>query len=74
MTYIEKILQFRFFFLAFWRMAVPKLQQISANKILGDGPHWDHNAQALYYVDIIGHSIHKYVPATNKHTAVKIGM
>jgi sugar lactone lactonase YvrE len=55
-------------------MAVPKLEKIVANKILAEGPHWDHDAQALYYVDIQGHSIHKYVPATNKHTTVKIGM
>jgi sugar lactone lactonase YvrE len=54
-------------------MAVPKVEQISANAILGEGPHWDHNAQALYYVDIQGYSIHKYVPATNKHTTVKTG-
>jgi len=54
-------------------MAVPKVEQISAPAILGEGPHWDHNAQALYYVDIHGYSIHKYVPATNKHTTVKMG-
>jgi sugar lactone lactonase YvrE len=55
-------------------MAAPKVEKISAPAILGEGPHWDHSAQALYYVDILGHSVHKYVPATNKHTAVKIGM
>lgn len=55
-------------------MSSLKVEQISAPAILGEGPHWDHNAQALYYVDILGHTIHKYVPTTNKHTTVKIGM
>jgi sugar lactone lactonase YvrE len=55
-------------------MAVPKVEQISAPTILGEGPHWDHNAQALYYVDIQGCLVHKYVPATKKTTTVKIGM
>jgi sugar lactone lactonase YvrE len=55
-------------------MSTPKVEQISAPAILGEGPHWDHNAQALYYVDINSPSVHKYVPATNKHTMVKIGM
>ncbi|GFG33757.1 hypothetical protein Cfor_05109 [Coptotermes formosanus] len=54
-------------------MAAPKVEQISAPAILGEGPHWDHNAQVLYYVDILGYTVHKYVPATNKHTTVKIG-
>jgi sugar lactone lactonase YvrE len=55
-------------------MATPKVEQISAPAILGEGPHWDHNAQVLYYVDILGYAVHKYVPATNKRTTVKIGM
>jgi sugar lactone lactonase YvrE len=55
-------------------MSVPKVETISAPATLGEGPHWDHNAQALYYVDITAATIHKYVPATNKHTTLKIGM
>jgi sugar lactone lactonase YvrE len=50
------------------------VEQISAPVTLGEGPHWDHNAQALYYVNIDDANIHKYVPATNKHTTLKIGM
>lgn len=49
-----------------------KVEQIDAPTTLGEGPHWDHNAQALYYVDIKDATIHKYVPSTNRHTAVKI--
>lgn len=55
-------------------MSAPKVEQISAPVIVGEGPHWDHSAQALYYVDIKSSAVHKYVPATNKHTTVKIGM
>jgi sugar lactone lactonase YvrE len=50
-----------------------KVEQISTPVTLGEGPHWDHNVQALYYVDIKSSTVHKYIPATNKHTAVKIG-
>jgi sugar lactone lactonase YvrE len=55
-------------------MSTPKVEQISAPAIVGEGPHWDHKAQALYYVDIKSSAVHKYVPATSKHTIVKIGM
>jgi sugar lactone lactonase YvrE len=55
-------------------MSAPKVEQISAPVILGEGPHWNHDAQVLYYVDITGSTIHKYVPATNKHIEVKVGM
>ncbi|XP_021924406.1 regucalcin-like isoform X2 [Zootermopsis nevadensis] len=53
-------------------MSGPKVEKISAPVSLGEGPHWDHDAETLYYVDIKGPTVHKYVPATNKHTAVKI--
>jgi sugar lactone lactonase YvrE len=55
-------------------MSGPKVEQIEVHTSLGEGPHWDHSAQALYYVDIRDATIHKYVPSTNRHTAVKIGM
>jgi sugar lactone lactonase YvrE len=55
-------------------MSAPKVEKISAPVTLGEGPHWDHNAQALYYVNINGATFHKYIPATNKHTTLKIGM
>jgi sugar lactone lactonase YvrE len=54
------------------KMSAPKVEQISAPMVLGEGPHWDHDAQVLYFVDIKSSTIHKYVPATNKHTTVKI--
>ena len=56
-------------------MASPKVEQIETPAaIIGEGPHWDHKAQALYYVDILGCTINKYVPATKKHTSIKIGL
>ena len=55
-------------------MASPKVEQIAPGIDVGEGPHWDHNAKALYYVDIRGSTVNKYDPATKKHTTVKIGM
>ncbi|CAG9859542.1 unnamed protein product [Phyllotreta striolata] len=51
---------------------VERLESVPACK-LGEGPHWDAESQSLYFVDIIGRAIHKYVPATNKHTSAIIG-
>ncbi|XP_017785379.1 PREDICTED: regucalcin-like [Nicrophorus vespilloides] len=39
---------------------------------LGEGPHWDQRTQSLYYVDIIGKTIHKYTPATEKHSKAQL--
>lgn len=35
---------------------------------LGEGPYWDIETQSLFFVDIVGKAIHKYVPSTGKHT------
>ncbi|KAF5301530.1 hypothetical protein FQR65_LT08834 [Abscondita terminalis] len=35
---------------------------------LAEGPHWDCKTQSLYFADIMGMSVHKYVPSTKKHT------
>lgn len=51
---------------------VEKIQQIP-NIELGEGPHWDTATQCLYFVDIFGKAIHKYVPATGKHTKAVFG-
>jgi sugar lactone lactonase YvrE len=55
-------------------MSEPKVEQIDAPVTLGEGPHWDHNSQALYYVDIRAATVHKYVPSTKRLTTVRIGM
>ncbi|KAJ8973400.1 hypothetical protein NQ317_006466 [Molorchus minor] len=41
---------------------------------LGEGPHWDSKTQALYFVNYSGQHIHKYVPATKKHTKANIAL
>lgn len=35
--------------------------------LLGEGPHWDHKAQQLYWVDILSNTIHRFDPATKEH-------
>jgi gluconolactonase len=51
----------------------PKVQRVVDSVELGEGPHWDVASQSLYFVDIYGKSIHRYVPATKKHTKATIG-
>ncbi|KAJ4445744.1 hypothetical protein ANN_12429 [Periplaneta americana] len=59
-------------FLGHVRMSAPKVTLIADPVTLGEGPHWDHDSQALYYVNVRGSTVNKYVPATKKHTTVKI--
>lgn len=51
----------------------PVIEVVTERAILGEGPHWDVPNQCLYYVDIFGQTINKYVPATKTHTKVKLG-
>ncbi|CAH0587184.1 unnamed protein product [Chrysodeixis includens] len=41
---------------------------------LGEGPHWDSDDNALYFVDIVNHTINKFEPETEKHTKAKLEM
>ncbi|PZC86898.1 regucalcin [Helicoverpa armigera] len=50
-----------------------KVQKITEPVLLGEGPHWDEKQQALFFVSILEHTIHKYVPATGVHTRTKVG-
>lgn len=54
-------------------MASHKVEIISAPMQLGEGPHWDHDSQQLYFVDIFGKSVHRYDPALKTTTTVKFG-
>lgn len=58
------------------KIMAPKVERITEIETteLGEGPHWDADTQSLYFVDIFGKSIHKYVPATKKHTKAIIGI
>lgn len=51
----------------------PVIETITERARLGEGPHWDIAGQCLYYVDIFGQTINKYVPTTNSHTKALIG-
>lgn len=50
-----------------------KVQKITEEVALGEGPHWDHDQQALYFVSIRDKTINKYVPATGIHTKTTLG-
>lgn len=49
------------------------IERIAENFLLGEGPHWDEETQSLYFVDIKGETINRYVPATKKLTKANIG-
>ncbi|XP_066157867.1 regucalcin-like [Euwallacea fornicatus] len=53
----------------------PKVERI--NEIptteLGEGPHWDIFSQSLYFVDIFGKSVHKYIPSSGQHYKASVG-
>nr|XP_022906695.1 regucalcin [Onthophagus taurus] len=50
----------------------PIIEVVTERVTLGEGPHWDPYIQSLFYVDILGQSVHKYTPATNTHTQTYI--
>lgn len=51
----------------------PNIEKLLGGFQLGEGPYWDVKSQSLYFVDIGGNSIHKYVPATKIHTSAFLG-
>jgi sugar lactone lactonase YvrE len=51
----------------------PRLEPVTEAVWLGEGPHWDHLEQALYFVSIFDHTIHKYVPSTGHYAKAKLG-
>lgn len=51
----------------------PVIEILTERATLGEGPHWDEPTQSLYFVDIFGQTINKFVPATGLHTKAKIG-
>ncbi|KAJ2950861.1 hypothetical protein O0L34_g5220 [Tuta absoluta] len=50
----------------------PTVEAVTEPVTLGEGPHWDHDAQLLYFVSIFDNSIHRYEPATGHHTRAKL--
>lgn len=51
---------------------VARIKEIP-NIELGEGPHWDIQTQSLYFVDIFGKAVHKYIPASGKHYKAAVG-
>lgn len=50
----------------------PVVEKVCPAAELGEGPHWDIPSQTLYYVDILGCKILRYVPATKEHASVQL--
>ncbi|XP_013139357.1 PREDICTED: regucalcin-like [Papilio polytes] len=48
------------------------VQKVTEPVVIGEGPHWDDQSQALYFVSIDEKTIHKYVPETGVHTKTKL--
>ncbi|CAG7654411.1 SMP-30/gluconolactonase/LRE family protein [Paenibacillus allorhizosphaerae] len=46
---------------------------IDAKASLGEGPCWDAENGLLYWVDILGHRVHIYDPATNRDRSIDVG-
>ncbi|XP_039754985.1 regucalcin-like isoform X1 [Pararge aegeria] len=77
LSYHTTVLTWRVFVVFFvYRYRVFKMSvQVSAVTPpvwLGEGPHWSHEQQALFFVSIFDKSIHKYDPATGHHTSAKL--
>ena len=54
---------------------MPQLQHIiCCQNQLGEGPLWHAAEQALYWVDIELHQIHRYFPATKDHTSTQFSL
>ena len=46
---------------------------LAAQNMVGEGPIWSVKEQALYWVDIEGHTIHRLQPETGAHEVFSIG-
>ncbi|XP_053604622.1 regucalcin-like [Plodia interpunctella] len=50
----------------------PTLKKVVEAVTLGEGPHWAHEEQVLYFVSTYDRSIHRYDPATGAHTSCEM--
>jgi len=46
---------------------------LDAHAAVGEGPVWDQRTNRLFWVDIMGHKVHVYDPATDHDTSVDVG-
>lgn len=51
----------------------PIIEVITEKLTLGEGPHWHATTKNLYFVDIFGQTINRYLPETKQHFKAKIG-
>jgi len=47
---------------------------LAVQNIVGEGPIWNGKEQALYWVDIQGHTIHRLQPETMEHSVFDVGV
>jgi sugar lactone lactonase YvrE len=47
---------------------------LAVQNILGEGPLWNSEEQALYWVDIYGHRFYRYEPATGELESFNVGL
>jgi len=47
---------------------------LSVKNEAGEGPVWNADEQALYWVDVLGHCFHRFYPATGKHEVFEVGL
>ncbi|PSN54701.1 hypothetical protein C0J52_04891, partial [Blattella germanica] len=50
----------------------PILTQETHPVVHGEGPHWDPETQALYFVDVVSQLVNKYDPSTKEVTHAKL--
>lgn len=50
-----------------------KIERVTEPYGLSEGPHWDHNTQKLYFVDIYNQYIRRLDPATGVVTSTHLG-
>lgn len=46
---------------------------LDAHAAVGEGPVWDQRSNRLFWVDIMGHKVHVFDPATNRDSSVDVG-
>jgi sugar lactone lactonase YvrE len=53
-------------------MTVPVELVADAHAVVGEGPFWHPDEQALYWVDILGNTVHRYDPAGGKDSTISV--
>lgn len=51
----------------------PQVIRITKPVEMGEGPHWDNDTKALYFINMHYAEIHRYLPESNLHTSATVG-